>query len=191
MSDNWNTGSWRPPSDNSSYFSNINQQKIDEVRASITMEIRGQAEKILNDIVTQKDSEIANLNKEIQTLKEKVKEEKEKVAEKYKTRIEEQQKEIESLKREKRHFDIPEEPEFIPEDVTEFIEATPQDFLNGLVSIIKYGKSQKGYNQEELEKVRKTVISWKKFLEDYKWKSNYISVKIKKLLLDTEKIWEE
>ena len=190
MSDNWNTGSWRPPSDNSSYFNNINQQKIDEIRASVTVEIRQQAEKILNDIVTQKDKEIADLKVEKQKLQTEVDTVKNSITEKYTGRLEQQQREIESLKREKRHFDIPEEPEFIPEAVTEFVEATPQDFLNGLVDIIKYGKSQKGYNQKELERVRKTVMSWKKFLEDYKWKSNYISVKIKKLLLDTEKIWE-
>ena len=189
MADNWNTGSWRPPSDTSSYFNKVNDKREQEIRAEVVAQIKGEAEKIIHNIVTQKDSEIEQLNKTIEELKLKIVEEKEKATERYKTRIEDQQKEIESLKREKRHFDIPEEPEFIPEKVEEFIEGTPQDFLNGLVDIIKYGKSQKGYNQEELERVRKTVMSWKKFLEEYKWKSNYISVKIKKLLLDTEKIW--
>lgn len=187
----WNTESWRPPSDKSSYFDKVNDKKVQELTEQINQQVRNEANQAIHKIVTEKDSEIAKLNNEIEALKGKIKEEKEKAEERYRTRMEDQQKEIESLKREKRHFDIPEEPEFIPEDVTEFVEATPQDFLNGLVSIIKYGKSQKGYNQEELERVRKTVMSWKKFLEDYKWKSNYISVKIKKLLLDTEKIWEE
>ena len=187
----WSTEGWRPPSDNSSYFDKVNARREQELRAEITNQIRGEAEKIIHNIVTQKDSEIASLNKEIETLKEKVKVEKEKALERYKTRIDDQQKEIESLKREKRHFNIPEEPEFIPEDVKEFIEATPPEFLAGLVSIIKYGKSEKGFNQVELEKIRKIILSWKAFLEEYKWKSNYISVKIKKLLLDTEKIWEE
>tara|TARA_X000001382_G_C3083189_1_gene151184 strand:- start:19 stop:618 length:600 start_codon:yes stop_codon:yes gene_type:complete len=191
MEDNWQTGSWRPESDNSSYFSNVNKQREEEIRTEVVAQIKGEAEKIIHNIVTQKDSEAEQLNKTIEELKLKIVEEKEKAAERYKTRIEDQQKEIESLKREKRHFDIPEEPEFIPEDVTEFVEVTPQEFLSGLTNIIKYGKSQKGYSQDELEKVRKIVMSWKKFLEDYKWKSNYISVKIKKLLLDTEKIWEE
>jgi len=189
MEDNWQTGSWRPESDKSSYFNKVNEKREQEIRTEVVAQIRSEAEKIIHNIVTQKDSEIEQLNKTIEELKLKIVEEKEKAAERYKTRIEQQQKEIESLKREKRHFDIPEEPEFIPEPVAEFIEGTPQDFLNGLVDIIKYGKSQKGYNQEELERVRKTVMSWKKFLEDYKWKSNYILVKIKKLLLDTEKIW--
>lgn len=191
MGDDWRTGTWRPESDKSSYFSNVNKQREEAIRAEVVSQIKGEAEKIIQNIVTQKDSEIEQLNKTIEELKLKIVLEKEKATEKYKMRIEDQQREIESLKREKRHFDIPEEPEFIPEAVTEFVEATPQDFLNGLVNIIKYGKSQKGYNQEELERVRKTVMSWKKFLEDYKWKSNYISVKIKKLLLDTEKIWGE
>jgi len=194
MSDNWNTGSWRPPSDNSSYFNNVNQQKVDEIRASVTVEIREQAEKILHDIVTQKDKEIADLKAEkekLQTEVDTVKKSYSDIAFEFGERLERQQKKIDSLKREKRHFDIPEEPEFIPEPVAEFIEGTPQDFLNGLDNIIKYNKSPKGFKQVELEKIRKIVLSWKRFLEEYKWKSNYISVKIKKLLLDTEKIWEE
>ena len=189
MADNWQTESWRPESDKSSYFDKVNAKREQEIRTEVVAQIKGEAEKIIHNIVTQKDSEIEQLNKTIEELKLKIVEEKEKAAERYKTRIEDQQKEIESLKREKRHFDIPEEPEFIPDDVTEFTEASPQEFLNGLTNIIKYGKSQKGYSQDELEKVRKIILSWKKFLEDYKWKSNYISVKIKKLLLDTEKIW--
>ena len=176
MSNDWSTDSWRPPSDNSSYFDKINERKINEIRTSVAAEIRQEAGKILHNIVTQKDKEINDLKI---------------TAEKYQDRITQQQKEIESLKREKRHFDIPEDPEFIPEDIEKYIEASPQEFLQGLTEIIKYGKSLTGYSQPELEKIRKTIMSWKTFLEQYKWKSNYISVKIKKLLLDTEKIWEE
>ena len=187
----WSTEGWRPPSDNSSYFDKVNDKRIQEITQQINQQVRNEANQVIHKIVTDKDSEISKLNKEIEALKEKVKEEREKAAEKYRTRIDDQQKEIESLKREKRHFNIPEEPEFIPEDVKEFIDATPQEFLAGLVSIVKYGKSEKGFNQVELEKIRKVILSWKAFLEEYKWKSNYISVKIKKLLLDTEKIWEE
>lgn len=191
MSNNWNSGSWRPPSDNSSYFNNVNAKREQEIRAEITNQIKAEAEKVIHNIVTQKDSEIAKLNKEAEELKLKIVQEKEKAAEKFKTRIEDQQKEIESLKREKRHFNIPEEPEFIPEKVEEFIEATPQEFLKVLDDIIKYNKSTKGFKQLELEKIRRVLLSWKRFLEEYKWKSNYISVKIKKLLLDTEVIISE
>jgi hypothetical protein len=191
MSSNWNSGSWRPPSDDSSYFKNVNTQREQEIRAEVANQIKAEAEKVIHNIVTQKDSEITKLNNEIEELKLKVTQVKEKAAEKYRTRIEDQQKEIESLKREKRHFNIPEEPEFIPEDVKEFIEATPQQFLKGLDNIIKYNKSPIGFKQVELEKIRKIVLSWKRFLEEYKWKSNYISVKIKKLLLDTEVIISE
>jgi len=77
------------------------------------------------------------------------------------------------------------------EKVEEFIEATPQEFIDSLRDIIKYNKSSKGFNQLELEKIRKVFLSWKRFLEEYKWKSNYISVKIKKLLCDTEVIISE
>lgn len=169
MDNKWDTGVWRPPTDKSSYFDKVNNDREQQIRNETFQHVRAEAEKVIHNIVTGKDAEIAKL----------------------KERIETQQKEIESLKREKRHFNIPEEPEFIPEDVKEFIEATPQEFLDGLVSIIKYNKSEKGFNQIELERIRKVVLSWKTFLEEYKWKSNYISVKIKKLLLDTEKIWEE
>tara|TARA_R110001592_G_scaffold97914_1_gene280005 strand:+ start:417 stop:1013 length:597 start_codon:yes stop_codon:yes gene_type:complete len=188
MESNWNSSSWRPPSDNSSYFKNIDTKREQEIRAEIATHIRGEAEKVIHNIVTQKDSEIANLNKENEELKLKVGQEKEKASDKYKARIEDQQKEIESLKREKRHFNIPDEPEFIPEKIEEFIEGTPQEFLDSLRDIIKYNKSSKGFKQLELEKIRKVFVSWKRFLEEYKWKSNYISVKIKKLLCDTEVI---
>lgn len=169
MNDNWDTGVWRPPADQSSYFDKVNAKREEEIRQEVLNHVKAEAEKVIGNIVNQKDGEISNL----------------------KSKIEKQQKEIESLKREKRHFDIPEDPEFIPEDVEKYIEATPQEFLDGLVEIIKYGKSSTGYNQNKIEKVRKVIMSWKTFLEQYKWKSNYISVKIKKLLLDTEKIWEE
>ena len=91
----------------------------------------------------------------------------------------------------KRHFNIPEEPEFIPEDVEEYFEATADEFAETVLNIVKYGKSTKGFKQVDLEKIRKIVLCWKRFLEEYKWKSNYISVKIKKLLLDTEQILNE
>jgi len=191
MDNNWNSSSWRPPSDNSSYFKNVDTKREQEIRTEIATQIKTEAEKVIHSIVTQKDSEITSLNKENEELKIKIIQVKEKSDEKYRVRIEYQQKEIESLKREQRHFKIPEEPEFIPEKVEEFIEATPQEFIDSLRDIIKYNKSSKGFNQLELEKIRKVFLSWKRFLEEYKWKSNYISVKIKKLLCDTEVIISE
>lgn len=191
MNNNWDSGSWRPPSDNTSYFNNINAAREREIRAEIAAQIKNEAEKVIHSIVIQKDSEIDKLKKQNEELKDKIQLAKEQSEERYKTRIENQQKEIETLKREKRHFSIPEEPEFIPEDVEEYFEATVDEFAETVLNIFKYGKSAKGFKQANLEKIRKIVLCWKRFLEEYKWKSNYISVKIKKLLLDTEQILNE
>ena len=166
MDKEWDTGVWRPPSDNNSYFDKVNASREQQIRDETTRYVKAEAEKVIHNLVSGKDAEIARLRE----------------------KIDNQQKEIESLKREKRHFVIPDEPEFIPDEVNEYVEVSPVEFVSGLQQIIKYGKSEKGFSQDELEKIRLVVLSWKKFFEEYKWKSNYISVKIKKLLKDTESI---
>jgi hypothetical protein len=60
---------------------------------------------------------------------------------------------------------------------------------NSLTAALKYGEATKdNLNNERLEKIRNVIITWKEFLEEYKWKSNYISNKIKSLLQDTNDI---
>jgi hypothetical protein len=68
------------------------------------------------------------------------------------------------------------------------VEADVDNFTQEVISIFKYGKSESGFVNEDQEKVRKVALIWKQFFEEYKWKSNYISVKIKKLLKDTDSI---
>lgn len=183
---NWCSNTWKPPSSNTSYFQNIDAAREQAIRNEVTVQIKNEAEQVIHNIVTQKDSEIANLKTQIKELQNGLDGIKEESVKKYKIRIDNQQKEIESLKREKRHFNIPNEPEFIPGDPGKFIEATIDQFAESIIDIFKYGKSVQGFKRGDLEKIRKVVLSWKCFLEEYKWKSNYISVKIKKLLKDTD-----
>lgn len=182
MSD-WESGTFRPVSDNSSYFDKISSKREHELRVQITNEIEKKANEVIHTIVTAKDAEIAKLKELVDSDNELIK---------LKETIASKQKEIDSLKREKRHFVIPETPQFTAEETSSTKECNNIDeFSDTLFKIIKYGKSDIAYTNKKLEKIRSVIVIWKKFLEEYKWKSNYISVKIKKLLLDTEKIWEE
>ena len=165
--------SFRPPSDNTSYFDKVTAQAEQKLRAEINQQVRNEANKVIHDIVTSKDTEIENLK---QLLEEKD----QKLATKQST--------IDSLKREKRHFNIPEKTEFKTEDPAIKVEADIDHFTQEIINIFKYGKSKSGFVNENQEKVRQVALIWKQFLEEYKWKSNYISVKIKKLLKDTDNI---
>ena len=165
--------SFRPPSDNTSYFDKVKAQAEQKLRAEINQQVRNEANKVIHDIVTSKDAEIENLK---QLLEEKD----QKLATKQST--------IDSLKREKRHFNIPEKTEFKTEDPAIKVEADIDHYTQEVINIFKYGKSKFGFVNENQEKVRQVALIWKQFLEEYKWKSNYISVKIKKLLKDTDNI---
>ena len=64
-----------------------------------------------------------------------------------------------------------------------------ENVCNALERALKYGEVTKdNLNNERLKKIRDIIISWKEFFEEYKWKSNYISNKIKSLLKDTNDI---
>lgn len=178
MSD-WESSTFRPVSDNSSYFDKISSKREIELRAQITKEIEKKANDVIHNIVLAKDAEISKLRDTAKSDKEIIK---------LKETIKTKQKEIDSLKREKRHFVIPETPLNL-EEPSVIAECNDIDnYTDSLLKIIKYGKSEVGYNSVKLEHIRKIIFIWKKFLEEYKWKSNYISVKIKKLLKDTENI---
>ena len=97
MNNNWDSGSWRPPSDNTSYFNNINAAREREIRAEIAAQIKNEAEKVIHGIVIQKDSEIDKLKKQNEELKDKIQLAKEQSEERYKTRIENQQKDRKSV----------------------------------------------------------------------------------------------
>jgi hypothetical protein len=165
--------SFRPPSDTSSYFDKVTSETEQRLRNEITQQVRADANNVIHGIVTGKDGEINDLKQVIDSLEVKIKQ---------------KQQEIESLKREKRHFAIPEEIEFIVDEPTSSIDADADTFTSHILKIIKRGDNGIAFNNKEQEKVRKVVAVWKGFLEEYKWKSNYISVKIKKLLKDTDQI---
>jgi hypothetical protein len=165
--------SFRPPSDNTSYFDKVTAAAEQKLRAEINQQVRDEANKVINGIVTAKDTEIENL-------KQIIAEKDEKLATKQST--------IDSLKREKRHFNIPEKAEFKVEEPSIKVEADIDNFTQEVINIFKYGKSESGFVNENQEKVRRVALIWKQFFEEYKWKSNYISVKIKKLLKDTDNI---
>ena len=165
--------SFRPPSDTTSYFDKVTAQAEQKLRAEINQQVRNEANKVIHDIVTSKDTEIENLK---QLLEEKD----QKLATKQST--------IDSLNREKRHFNIPEKTEFKAEEPSIKVEASIDNFTQEVINIFKHGKSESGFVNEDQEKVRQVALIWKQFFEEYKWKSNYISVKIKKLLKDTDNI---
>jgi len=165
--------SFRPPSDNTSYFDKVTAEAEQKIRAEINQQVRNEANKVIHDIVTSKDAEIENLKQIIVEKDQK---------------LDTKQSTIDSLKREKRHFNIPEKTEFKTEDPAIKVEADIDHFTQEVINIFKYGKSKSGFVNENQEKVRQVALIWKQFLEEYKWKSNYISVKIKKLLKDTDNI---
>lgn len=179
MSD-WNSKigatSFRPPSDTSSYFDKVTAATEQRLRNEITQQVRADANNVIHGIVTGKDNEINELKQVIDDLENKIKQ---------------KQQEIESLKREKRHFVIPEEIEFNVDSPTSIVDADTSTFTSYILNIIKRGDNGVAFSDKDQEKIRKIVAVWKGFLEEYKWKSNYISVKIKKLLKDTNQILDD
>ncbi len=161
MSD-WSMKSFNIPSDNSSYFDKVNKEKLDQAREQIIHEVRLEADRAIHNIVTGKDAEIEILKSAVKKLEE--------------------QKTILEDEIHKASNNVA--PAGEVKDLTDF------DIINNaLVKGLKYGEKTKDVlNNEQLEKIRDVIILWKEFLEEYKWKSNYISNKIKKLLKDTNDI---
>jgi hypothetical protein len=164
---NWSTESFRPPSDNSSYFGHVRKDEAEKIRAEINQQVRNEANIAIHNIVTQKDAEIAKLVEQIDALKAAGKKPEPEVV----------------------------EAETPPDYTKGVISATfsesedIQIINNALYRAIKYGQlTEDDLKDENLGKLRMIIISWKEFFEEYKWKSNYISTKIKKLLKDTEEM---
>lgn len=158
----WNMKSFHIPGDNSSYFDKINEKKIQEVREEILHQVRKEADQAIHNIVTGKDEEISLLSNKITELEQKI------------------------VQLEKNNDALPISP--LPtgdvSDLTDF------DIINNAFTYaIKYGElTDDNLNDEKLETIRKVVVMWKEFFEEYKWKSNYISNKIKNLLKETNDI---
>eukprot|EP01046_Picozoa_sp_COSAG06_P063113 COSAG06_NODE_14522_length_1149_cov_14.741987_2_plen_168_part_00 len=164
---NWSTQSFRPPSDDSSYFGHVREDAAEKIRNEINQQVRNEANTVIHNIVTQKDAEITKLVEQIDELKA-------------------ANKELESQ---------PVEVETPPDYTKRVVSATfsesedIQIINNALYRAIRYGQlTEDDLKDENLEKLRTVILSWKEFFEEYKWKSNYISTKIKKLLKDTEKM---
>lgn len=157
------TRSWRPPSDNTSYFAKQNEQAIEAARAEINEQVRKEANLAIHNIVTGKDAEINDLKEKIKDLESKL-----------------------NVLKEKEETPVyePAPPSGEVSNLTDF------DIINNAIErAIKYGEvTDDKLNNERLIKNRDIIIKWKEFFEEYKWKSNYISVKIKKLLKDTNDI---
>ena len=155
MSD-WSTESFRPPSDESSYFGGVRRAEAEKIRAEITQQVRNEANTVIHNIVTQKDAEIAKLEEKIAKLKSAPKKS---------------------------------EPEYTESVIpATFLESEDiQTINNAFYRAIKYGQlTEDDLKDANLERLRSIILSWKEFFEEYKWKSNYISVKIMKLLKETD-----
>ncbi len=164
---NWSTESFRPPSDNSSYFGHVRKDEAEKIRAEINQQVRNEANIAIHNIVTQKDAEIAKLVEQIDELKAASKKPEPEVAE----------------------FAPP--PGYIKGVISAtFSESKDIQIINNaLYRAIRYGQlTEDDLKDENLEKIRTIILSWKEFFEEYKWKSNHISTKIKKLLKDTEEM---
>ena len=65
MDKEWDTGVWRPPSDNNSYFDKVNASREQQIRDETTRYVKAEAEKVIHNLVSGKDAEIAKLREKI------------------------------------------------------------------------------------------------------------------------------
>lgn len=164
---NWSTESFRPPSDSSSYFGHVRQAEAEKIRDEINQQVRHEANMVIHNIVTQKDAEIAKLEEQIAKLK------------------------AANKKPEPEIIEVGPPPEYTKGVISAtFSESEDIQIINNaLFRAIKYGQlTEDDLKDVNLERLRTIIISWKEFFEEYKWKSNYISVKIKKLLKETDEL---
>jgi uncharacterized protein YcbX len=148
------------PNENKSYFEKNIESAVEKARVEITEGVRNEANQVIHKIVLEKDAEINSLKENISELEAK----------------------LETL--EQQPTTVIQPPAGEVSDLTDF-----EVINNAFIQAIKYGeKTQDNLNNDKLELVREVMVSWKEFFEEYKWKSNYISNKIKKLLKDTNDI---
>ena len=148
------------PNENKSYFEKNIESAVEKARIEITEGVRNEANQVIHKIVLEKDAEINLLKENISELEAK----------------------LEAL--EQQPATIVQPPTGEVSNLTDF-----EIINNAFIQAIKYGeKTQDDLNDDKLESIRGVMLSWKEFLEEYKWKSNYISNKIKNLLKDTNDI---
>ena len=148
------------PNENKSYFEKNIESAVEKARVEITEGVRNEANQVIHKIVLEKDAEINSLKENISEL----------------------EANLETL--EQQPTTVIQPPAGEVSDLTDF-----EVINNAFIQAIKYGeKTQDNLNNDKLELVREVMVSWKEFFEEYKWKSNYISNKIKKLLKDTNDI---
>ncbi len=161
---------FRPVSDTTSYFSKLTAEKEQKIRAEINQQVRTEANAVIHKIVTEKDNEINLL----------------------KTALDKKDNIIKLIQQE---AEIHKQQNTIPingksaDIIDQLASAAAEDsntFIYELFNIIKRGSSDTEFASKDQEKIRKIVLSWKCFFEEYKWKSNYISKKIIQLLKETE-----
>ena len=165
---NWSTQSFRPPSDDSSYFGHVRQDEAEKIRNEINQQVRAEANAAIHNIVTQKDAEIAKLEARIDKLKAAPKKTEPAIIEARSTAWIYIKGVISAAYSES-------------EDI--------QAINNALYRAIRYGQlTEDDLKDDNLERLRTMILSWKAFVEESKWKSNHISVKIKKLLKETDEL---
>ena len=148
------------PNENKSYFEKNIESAVEKARVEITEGVRNEANQVIHKIVLEKDAEINSLKENISELEAK----------------------LETL--EQQPTTVIQPPAGEVSDLTDF-----EVINNAFIQAIKYGeKTQDDLNDDKLESIRGVMLSWKEFFEEYKWKSNYISNKIKNLLKDTNDI---
>ena len=154
---------FRIPSQEPSYFEHIKKEHLDRIKFEIDQQVRREANEVIHRLVTDKDKEIESKNKEISRLKELNKE---------------QRIELDRLSQ-----------EFVKRPISEPIQSIEDcdGLLPILYRILKYGEKKNIDNNSSANNIIDIIYDWKVFLEEYKWKSNFISNKIRKLLQDTEK----
>ena len=170
----WTTKSFHIPSDDSSYFGKVREDEALKIRKEINNQVRKEANEVIHKIVTQKDSEINDLNSKVVKLEEELK------------RVRLKKTEPQVIK-----VEVPTEvpTEYVKGNITEEFSSSDdlQIINNALFKAIKFGQhTEDNLKDENLEKLLTIIVSWKNFFEEYKWKSNYISTKIKKLLKETD-----
>ena len=153
---------FRIPSQEPSYFEHIKRERIDEIRREIDVQVRNEANQVIHQIVTNKDKELERKDKEIKELKDK---------------LSEQRVELDKLVQ-----------KTIKRPTSEPIQSIEDcdGLLPILYHIIKYGEKKNIDNNNSANNVIDIIYDWKVFFEEYKWKSNFISNKIRKLLQETE-----
>lgn len=161
--------SFRPDCDTTSYLGNITAEKEKKIRDEINQQVRIEANLAIHKIVMEKDSKIERLRDAV---------------EKKENIINLIQQEL-LLYKDKTKDNINEN---VIDQLATAAVTDNNAFISEIYNIIKRGTSSTEFNNVNQEKIRKIILLWKQFFEEYKWKSNHIAIKMKKLLKTTEEL---